>query len=428
MSGEVGLRDDHRHPEDQQQHPGRGDRQLGGPVEPEQERDHPDRAGGDQTGAEELDRQPHEPDQDQQVGNVRVDEDLEQLVLERHVVVLDPKPGGVERLGLRPLDLEAVQLCDQRLLVGRDQVDQARPLGLLGRQVLRLGDELIGQPRVSPVVRSERPHGGGRVVLDLPVEVAAPAIGPDRDRGRRADVGLRGHRGDVGGLRDVGAGRGRPGAVGGDVDHHRQRRRGHVLDDRAHRVGQAARRVEPDDRDLRILRGGVVERARDPPLGGRVDRRLKLDRVGDAPRRLLGEGRRDRERDAHQRERAERKQAKPPALHALIIRPSRALTRVALDVVGEGVDARVLALLNVGELAARVVERRRREADRGLHRLGDLLVGVAEAGIGERVLPQEVLRGRARVVGVDTQERDPLAESRRQPLKPGRLHVAGAAP
>ena len=80
MSREVRLGDDHRDPEDEQQHPGGGHGELGGPVEAEQERDHPDRAGRDQTGAEELDRQPHEPDQEQQVGDVRIDEDLEQLV------------------------------------------------------------------------------------------------------------------------------------------------------------------------------------------------------------------------------------------------------------------------------------------------------------------------------------------------------------
>ena len=276
-------------------------------------------------------------------------------------MVLDPKPGGVQRLGLRPLDLEAVELSDQRLLVGRDQVDQPRPLGLLGRQVLRLGDQLLGETRVAPVVRGERPHRGGGVVLDLAVEVAAPAAGPDRDRGRRADVGLRGHRRHVGGLGDVGAGRGRAGAVRGHVDHHRHRRRGHVLDDRAHRVGQPARGVQPDDRDLRVLGGGVVERARDPPLGRRVDRRLKLDRVGDAAwraiaGRLLGERRRDGERGARQGERSEAQEAEPAAPHGShyppLIGRVRALPRVALDVGGEGVDARVLALLDVGELAA----------------------------------------------------------------------------
>ena len=90
-----------------------------------------------------------------------------------------------QRLGLRALDLEAVELGEQVVLIGRDQVDPA----LLERGVLALGvgTRLQGRPRR--------------------------------------------HRRDVGGIDDrAGLGRG-PGAGGRDVDDDRHRRASDVLDD-----------------------------------------------------------------------------------------------------------------------------------------------------------------------------------------------------
>ena len=246
------------------------------------------------------------------------------------------------------------------------------------------------------------------------------------------------HRRDVRRLGDVGAGRARAGVVRGHVDDHRHRRRGHVLDDRAHRVGQPARRVEPDDRELRVLGGGVVEGARDPLLRspGRSSpeagssRRCRSAR-SPAP---LRERRRDRERGAREGERSEQSRGGAggpswPHYPPLDQRRSPTLPRVALDVGGEGVHARVLALLDVDELAARVVEGRRREADRRARsprrspRRGRCS---SDRGAGTR--RRNSSRRRARVVGVDAEEGDPLAESRGQALKPGHLLAAGPAP
>ena len=89
--------------------------------------------------------------------------------------------------------------------------------------------------------------------MSSPVEV---------DRARRADVGLRRHRRDVGGLGDEGAGRGRAGAVGRDVDDDRHRRLDDVLDDLAHRALEPARGVEADDRQRRVLVGRLARAPR----------------------------------------------------------------------------------------------------------------------------------------------------------------------
>src|SRR3954452_3553417 len=64
----------------------------------------------------------------------------------------------------------------------------------------------------------------------------------------------------------------------------------------------------------------------------------------------------------------------------------RALPRVALDVGREGALARVLALLDVDLLAARVVDRRRGSADGRVDEQGDVLVGIGVARIGNREL------------------------------------------
>ena len=167
---------------------------------------------------------------------------------------LDPGTGGLEPLRLRPLHAKAVELPDQRLLVRRDQVDQVALLGGCGGDVGRLADHLLGQVRVTAVSLGEGAHERGRVVSDLAAEHLVLLAAAERDRRRRADVRLRRHRRHVGRLGDVEArGRG-PRAVRRHVDDHRHRRGDDLLDHLAHRVIEAAGRVEPEDHDARPCR------------------------------------------------------------------------------------------------------------------------------------------------------------------------------
>src|SRR5919109_3956257 len=124
VGGQVRLGDDHRQPEYEQQNARHRHRELRGPVEAEQEREGAERPGRDRPGAEQLDREPQQSGEQQQVGDGGIDEDLEQVVLEGHVVPLDRQARGVEDLGLRPLDSKTVQSPEQRLLGGGDEVDE----------------------------------------------------------------------------------------------------------------------------------------------------------------------------------------------------------------------------------------------------------------------------------------------------------------
>src|SRR5438093_6173244 len=105
-----------------------------------------------------------------------------------------------------------------------------------------------------------------------------------------------------------------------------------------------------------------------------------------------------------------------------------ALVRVAFDVRGERRLVRVLALADEGELARAVVEGRAGKSDRRLDHPGDVRARVGVARVRDRVFAQEGLRRRARVVRVDPDEGDALAELRREVLEPRELDPAGPAP
>ena len=86
------------------------------------------------------------------------------------------------------------------------------------------------------------------------------------------------------------------------------------------------------------------------------------------------------------------------------------------------------ALLEVDELAGAVVEGGVGEAEGGVERVGDLLVGVGVAGVGDRGLFEEGGGGVVGVLRVDPEEGDPLAVTRRELLQDRELEAAGAAP
>ena len=101
---------------------------------------------------------------------------------------------------------------------------------------------------------------------------------------RRADLHRRGgaqvgggrHRGDVAGIEDVGAGAGRPRAVGGDEGRHRHGRGEDVLDDLAHRGIQAAGRIHAQHDELGLTLYCLLQPAADVVGGGGADRAVDL--------------------------------------------------------------------------------------------------------------------------------------------------------
>lgn len=108
--------------------------------------------------------------------------------------------------------------------------------------------------------------------------VLAQGIGADQlHRRRGAQVGGRGHRGDMTGIQDVGAGAGGTGAAGCDIAGDGNWRGDDFLDDLAHGAVQAAGGVDADQDQLYIAGGsGAVQAAFDIVAAGRANGAVEL--------------------------------------------------------------------------------------------------------------------------------------------------------
>ena len=244
------------------------------------------------------------PSESRMRDDVRVDDRVEDAVPERHLDGRDLGVRGMEDDVLRPLRRLPVDLVQQCRQIGRHVVDDALLERLARGQVRCLTHGLLDPLHVATVTLCKRLEGGDCIVDDLAPQVLLDVLAADGDRGRRADVRLRGHRGDVRCLHDPHACRGSPRAVGRDVDDDRQRRLEHALVDVAHRLGKTARGVQEDrDRVVAVL-FGVRDLVDDVVGRDRVDVVLEVDREHARP--LLG-GRRsgEYERQADRREEQE---------------------------------------------------------------------------------------------------------------------------
>ena len=121
---------------------------------------------------------------------------------------------------VRPLSL-----TEQIVLIFGDDVDQVLLQCFLIGPRLRLAHRALGQLHVAAARPDERAHEGGGVVFHLGLHHVIHLLATQRDRMRRAGVGSRRHRRDVGRLQDEESRRSRVGAAGSDVDDDRHRRR-----------------------------------------------------------------------------------------------------------------------------------------------------------------------------------------------------------
>src|SRR3954453_15502465 len=101
--------------------------------------------------------------------------------------------------------------------------------------------------------------------------------------------------------------------------------------------------------------------------------------------------------------------------------------RVAVDRRGERRLAGKYALVDDDELAARVVERCRRQPARSIAG-EEVAAGVLEGGVGHREARGHLLCRLARVVDVDAQERHPGSAAQRLTLEERKLGPAGLTP
>ena len=246
MAHHEGLRRPEAGCEQHQQHAGPVDGQHLEAVEADDEADAAERGGEDQAGVVELDDDPEHAEREHQGDDVRVDERVEDALPEAHLHLGHLGARGVEHEPARH-GLHAVDLVEQRGRVGAMTSMTSIRERLTRAEVRADADGGVRPLRVAPVLLRERAQLCRRVVDHLAPQVFLDVLASDRDRRRGAEVRLRRHGEDVGRLADPDTGRGSPGAVGRDVDDDRDVRRELLLHDVAHRLGEAAGRVEHDD-------------------------------------------------------------------------------------------------------------------------------------------------------------------------------------
>ena len=186
--------------------------------------------------------------------------------------------GAVEAL-----DGLAVELGQQRVVVGRDRVDQVQLQRLGFAEGLRVADGVFGVLGVASADLDIGAQEGGGVVLDLLFEHRVHG-GAFKDGVGRAGVGPRRHGGDIGCLKQEEAGR--SGATARRLDENDDGH-GRGLDGSDHLAGgieQAAGRAHGDEHGCRIAAGGVVQAALEvlggDGLDGVVDGELDYQRSG----------------------------------------------------------------------------------------------------------------------------------------------------
>ena len=195
---------------------------------------------------------------------------------------------------------------------GSDHLDEPDPLRLAGTVVRRLGDHLARRHDVAVVLARELADVRGSVVDDLPAQILRDVRTVERDRRRRADVGLGSHGRQVRRHRDDGS-RGVGGrARRGDVDDDRDLGGEEALHDASHRRAEAAGRVEDEHVGGIPAVLGAVHRVLDELLRDGVD--VVVEVRGENARRVSG--RRivpsENTRHRHERRYSEREGKKSP--------------------------------------------------------------------------------------------------------------------
>src|SRR3984893_1097667 len=206
----------------------------------------------------ELEIDSDDPGQHKQVDEVRIGENVEKALPQRH-------PRTTNRgAGERELDHAAADpdfaprsLDQQAPQVGRDKVDDV-PLERLffadsGTFPYRLLDPLLVAAALARYAAGER-RGE---VLDLLADYALDFTAAFAHRMSRADRGPWRHCGDRRRLDNEGSRGSGAGARGRDVNDSWERRVEQVLDDALRGTEQAARRVELDHQRPSVLRAGA---------------------------------------------------------------------------------------------------------------------------------------------------------------------------
>ena len=246
MAGHRQLEPDQDHREQDQQQARDVERQAAEADEGEDDRQSAQDAG-DEVRVLELEQEPVEADREQDEGDVRVGQQMEELLERVHPQRSRGRVGDRERLWL------AVHghgpTIGEREDVGEragDPVDRADLERLGRRRRAGIADGLLGPVGVPTARLRDRSDAGDRIVEDLLAEVALDVLTLATHRRRRADVRARSHHGDVTGQRDERPRAGGTGARWRDPHDRRQWRLEQRRHDALGGVQAAARRVQLD--------------------------------------------------------------------------------------------------------------------------------------------------------------------------------------
>ena len=250
----------------------------------------------------ELEINPDDPGQHQQVDKVRIGENVEQALPQRHP--RSTNRGACERElehAAADLDFAPRSLDQQAPQVGRDNVDDVPLERLFFADSGTFPDRQLHPLLVAAALARYAAGERRGEVLDLLADYALDLAATFAHRMGRADRGPRRHRRDGRRLDNEGPRGSGAGARGRDVNDSWERRVEQVLDDALRGTEQAAGRVELNHQRASVLRAGAgypvlyisgdggIDRAVDPQqLDPR--RRRDVSRGGDRRGRTGGAG------------------------------------------------------------------------------------------------------------------------------------------
>ncbi len=238
----------------------------------DQDEDDAHGSGNDRAGMIEFGIESERADGEQNEGDVRVHQIVEDLFFERHAERRDGLAGELEGdfLAVEALEAFAVDLAEEIVFAGGDVVDQVLRKGFLVGEGLGFAHGAFGELDVAAAPGNDRTHQGGGIVLDLLLHlVVGLDLGwtEEQDGMRRAGVGSGSHGCDVGGFEDEDSGGTGAAAAGRDVDDDRNLRIRDLLDDVAGGFDEASGGIDLDQYSLIVAALGFVDGAGDVFLG-----------------------------------------------------------------------------------------------------------------------------------------------------------------